>query len=71
MRYTLILVLLLVLTGCSGTPADLGITGPTAPVPPQEQDDSTIGRPGLPDPMSGYGPSTKPSTGGGRFYNYN
>jgi hypothetical protein len=71
MRYAPTMALLLVLAGCSGTPADLGITGPTAPVPPQDQDDSTISRPGLPDPYGGYGPSIAPSTGGGRFYNYN
>jgi hypothetical protein len=71
MRYTLMLAVLLALAGCSGTPADLGITGPTAPAEPQAPDDSTIDRPGLPDPMSGYGPSFTPSTGGGRFYNYN
>ena len=71
MRYALMLIVLCALTGCSGTPADLGITGPTAPVPPQEPDDSTIDRPGLPDPINGYGPSITPSTGGGRFYNYN
>jgi hypothetical protein len=71
MRHALMLAVLFALAGCSATPADLGITGPTAPVEPQEPDDSTIGRPGLPDPMSGYGPSIIPSTGGGRFYNYN
>jgi hypothetical protein len=71
MRRALALTVLLALAGCSGTPADLGITGPTAPVPPQEPDDSAIGRPGLPDPMGGYGPSITPGTGGGRFYNYN
>jgi hypothetical protein len=70
-RYAITMALLLVLAGCSDTPADLGITGPTAPVPPPEPDDSIIGRPGIPDPMSGYGPSSTPSTGGGRFYNYN
>jgi hypothetical protein len=71
MRYALVMAVLLVLVGCSDTPADLGITGPTAPVQPPEPDDSTIDRPGLPDPMGGYGPSITPSTGGGRFYNYN
>ena len=76
MRHVLILgtILgsLLTLAGCSGTPADLGITGPTAPVaPPEPDDDSTIGRPGIPDPVGGYGPSITPSTGNGRFFNYN
>jgi hypothetical protein len=71
MRHARALAAMLVLAGCSGAPADLGITGPTAPVMPQEPDDSNIDRPGLPDPMGGYGPSVVPSTGGGRFYNYN
>lgn len=71
MRRILVLAALLALAGCSGTPADLGITGPTEPMPPPEPDDSAIGRPGIPDPVGGYGPSIAPSTGGGRFFNYN
>ncbi len=71
MRRALAVALLLALGSCAGTPADLGITGPAAPVQPPEPDDSNIDRPGLPDPMGGYGPSITPSTGGGRFYNYN
>jgi hypothetical protein len=71
MRRTHILAVLLVLAGCSGSPADHGITGPSAPVEPEEPDDSTIDRPGIPDPGAGYGPNIAPTTGGGRYYNYN
>jgi hypothetical protein len=71
MRHIYQLAVLLALAGCSGTPADYGITGPTAPVAPEEPDDSLIGRPGVSDPGAGYGPNVAPTTGGGRYYNYN
>jgi hypothetical protein len=71
MRRVFISCALLVLAGCAATPADLGLTGPAPPVPPRILDDSTIGYPGLPDAGGGYGPSLMPSTGGGRYYNYN
>lgn len=70
-RHVLAVGALLVLTGCVASPADLGLTGPAPPVPPPVIDDSTIGNPGLPDAGAGYGPSIIPSTGGGRYYNYN
>jgi hypothetical protein len=71
MRRTRMLTVLLVLAGCSASPADLGITGPAAPAPPEEPDDSLIGRPGIADPVNSYGPNVAPTTGGGRYYNYN
>jgi hypothetical protein len=71
MRRVPALCVLLVLAGCAGSPADLGITGPAPPVPAPLPDDSTVDRPGLPDAGAGYGPSVTPSTGGGRYYNYN
>jgi hypothetical protein len=71
MRHALMLGVLLALAGCAGSPADLGITGPTPPAPPQGFDDGTVERPGLPDAGAGYGPSVTPSTGGGRYFNYN
>ncbi len=65
------LILLLLLAGCSGTPQSLGITGPAAPQePPMGPDDSTVEAPGLPN-GNGYGPTMAPTTGGGRYYNYN
>jgi len=69
-----LLLPLLLLAGCAGGPAALGITGPhgstlgTAPAP----------RPGT-DPLDNpnalqsgvrYGPSMAPTTGGGRFWGY-
>jgi len=71
MRRTLILSALLALAGCSGSPADYGITGPGAPPPMPVQDDSTIDRPGIADPGASYGPNVTPTTGSGRFFNYN
>lgn len=71
MRRALTLCGLLALAGCAGSPADLGITGPAPPVPPPLNDDGTVGRPGLPDAGAGYGPSIIPSTGSGRYFNYN
>ena len=71
MRHIYQWAVLLALAGCSGTPADYGITGPSAPVAPEEPDDSLIGRPGVADPGAGYGPNVAPTTGGGRYYNYN
>jgi hypothetical protein len=64
------LALLLILSGCTGSPADLGITGPGAPPPPPSQDDNGIDMPGV-DPGSGYGPNGLPNTSGGRYFNYN
>jgi hypothetical protein len=71
MLRTRTLGVLLALAGCTATPADLGITGPAAPVPPRLLDDGTVDRPGLPDVGTGYGPSARPSTSGGRYFNYN
>lgn len=64
------LIAVLALTGCAGSPASLGITGPAPLSPPPTTDDSVIGQPGVPD-MGVYGPSIVPSTGGGRYFNYN
>jgi hypothetical protein len=71
MRRALTFCALLVLAGCSGSPGDLGITGPTAPTPPLTLPEGTVDNPGLPDPGASYGPSVTPSTGTGRYYNYN
>ena len=71
MRYALLLCNLLVLAGCTGSPADYGITGPATPVEAPPPDDSSIDRPGIRDPGAGYGPSVAPTTGTGRFFNYN
>lgn len=63
---------LLVLAGCTGSPAALGITGPAPLQQPVGQDDSTIANPGLQGAPSGYGPSIGPRPGGnGQFFNYN
>ena len=70
MRGALMICGLFALTGCVGSPADLGITGPAPPLPPPQMDDGTVGRPGLPD-TGGYGPSVRPTTSGGRYFNYN
>jgi len=52
-------------TGCSGTPASLGITGPAPQVPPDMAPNETpMALPGLPDPNAGSGPDQ-------RFYHYN
>jgi len=64
------LIAVLALTGCAASPASLGITGPAPLSPPPAVDDSVIGQPGVPD-TNGYGPSMVPSTGGGRYFNYN
>jgi hypothetical protein len=71
MRQTLIICALLTLAGCSGSPTDYGITGPGPPPALPVQDDSTIDRPGIADPGTSYGPSVAPTTGSGRFFNYN
>jgi hypothetical protein len=68
------LVLLAVLTvaGCDGSPGSLGITGPgAAPTPARAPDDSTIGNPGVPSYGNSYGPSIGPNQSGGRYFNYN
>lgn len=70
MRVTVMLCLLIGLAGCDASPASLGITGPAPPPPVTTPDDSTIGIPGVPD-TTGYGPSVAPSTGSGRYFNYN
>jgi len=70
-RRALTLGVLFALAGCAGSPADLGITGPAAPLPPEQPDDGTVERPGLPDAGAGYGPSIRPGTGSGRYFNYN
>ncbi len=52
-------------TGCAGTPASLGITGPGAQVPPDVTPaDTPMAPPGLPDPNTGSAPDQ-------RFYHYN
>ena len=71
MHATLALLLALALAGCEAPPASLGISGPARLQPPAELDDSTIVNPGMPDAGNGYGPSIAPSTGGGRYFNYN
>ena len=67
------LILLLVLAGCSGSPADLGITGPgQAPPAPPAQDNNVFDAPAFQAPGSGYGPNIMPGNGNsGRFFNYN
>ena len=64
------LIAVLVLAGCAGSPASLGITGPAPLSPPAVPDDSVIVQPGMPD-SGGYGPSLVPNTSGGRYFNYN
>jgi len=65
-----VLIAMLALAGCAGSPESLGITGPAPLSPPPAADDSVIQKPGVPD-TGGYGPSLVPSTGGGRYFNYN
>jgi hypothetical protein len=70
MRHGLIL-LLIGLAACSGDPRDYGITGPAAPPPMPVENPADLGGSGLPDATTTYGPSSAPSTGRGRFWNYN
>jgi hypothetical protein len=70
-----LLSLLLALAGCSGSPADLGITGPGQPPPaPPPSGDDVFDSPAYTVPGTGYGPNYMPGSGntnGGRFFNYN
>ncbi len=66
------------LSGCSGSPTALGITGPNgpnvaAPGPPPASDDAAIPPPGDPSDFgTRYSPSVAPTFGSdGRFYGYN
>jgi hypothetical protein len=62
----------LCLAACSGDPRSYGITGPGKPqAPPEQPDDSSVGRPGIPDSGTVYGPSVVPSTGSNRYWGYN
>jgi hypothetical protein len=72
MMRAVLLIAVLSLAGCSGSPESLGITGPGArpPVHP-DSDDSTVGNPGLPDSGGAYAPSYGPNPAGGRYFNYN
>jgi len=63
---------LLLLAGCAGSPADMGITGPGVQPLPQPMDDDNLNQaPGVHDPGTGYGPSVLPGVQSGRFFNYN
>ncbi|MBV9654048.1 MAG: hypothetical protein JOZ42_05750 [Acetobacteraceae bacterium] len=70
---------LLVLSGCAGSPAALGITGPNGagrgivPGAPLDGDDAAIPAPGNPRDFGlDYSPSFAPTFGpDGRFYGYN
>jgi hypothetical protein len=75
MRAIVAVALLAALTGCSGSPHSMGITGPGVAPPPAvpapddpENTGTLLGGPG----SSGtYHPETGPTTGGGRFWGYN
>jgi hypothetical protein len=72
MTRSIALLGLLLLAGCTGSPADFGITGPgMQPLPTPVDDDNVNQAPGVHDPGTGYGPSVMPSTTNGRFFNYN
>ena len=58
------------ITGCEGSPASLGITGPGPQAPPAGPS-SDESEPGLPDSMGNYGPSIGPIPSNGRYFNYN
>lgn len=64
----ILLILLVVLTGCSGPPAGLG--GPQHVTPPSALDDSGVGVPGLPGGNGTFSPNDQPTTQGGRYYGY-
>lgn len=60
------------LTGCSLTPAQLGITGPGTLKPPVQPDDADIATPGIQDGGSQDAPTTSPGMGGStRYFGYN
>ena len=40
-------------------------------MPAELPDDSSVGRPGIPDSGTVYGPSVVPSTGSNRYWGYN
>lgn len=72
MTRPIVLLGLLLLAGCAGSPTDLGITGPgVQPLPPPVDDDNLNQPPGVRDPGTGYGPSVLPGITNGRFFNYN
>jgi hypothetical protein len=72
MTRLIVLLGLLLLAGCAGSPTDLGITGPgVQPLPAPIDDDNLNQAPGVHDPGNGYGPSVMPSPQSGRFFNYN
>jgi hypothetical protein len=68
MRSILVLLIVLGLCACSGSPGSLGITGPgpqgTLPAPPPGMGDLT-------DYGTVYEPAMAPTNGGGRFWGYN
>lgn len=70
MRY-FVLTLLLVLAGCGGNPAALGITGAPIPAPPPDPGETQTGIPGAPQTGTQYAPNLPPNTGAGRFWGYN
>ena len=71
MRRPALLLLLLPLAACAGSPGALGITGPRgAQVAPLPSDSDT----GAVDPTlrgSRYAPTMVPTTNGGRYWGYN
>jgi hypothetical protein len=79
--FTLILVLL-PLAACTGSPEALGITGPETngphstdatrnAVPPGATSSDPFENQEAPQAGGQYGPSMRPTTNGGRFWNYN
>jgi hypothetical protein len=72
MKRLVFLLGLLLLAACTGSPADMGITGPgVQPLPAPVDDDNLNQPPGIRDPGTGYGPSVNPGITDGRFFNYN
>lgn len=61
---------IVLLVGCSRSPASLGLTGAVPPQAPETASDALIGTPGVHPGDGLYTPSLTPSTGGGRYFGY-
>ncbi len=60
------------LAGCGGTPQSLGITGPgVAPAEAPGADDTVAPPPGIPNTGGSYRYNIGPTQSGARYFNYN
>ena len=75
MRLILAFGLLMAMSGCSGSPADFGITGPGATPPPPvakaSETPDTSPTPGVTTTGTSFGPSNGSVKGASGFWGYN